>query len=79
MFEEYNDIMTTTDLQSALGIGRSLAYRLIHSGKIKHIKVGSKIKIPKTYLLDYIDKSCYNSANVMNGDLSCREKEDNNK
>ena len=62
LFEDYPDILTIEDLQKALAIGRSMAYRLISSGAIKHWKIGKSIKIPKQFLIDYVAESCYNSA-----------------
>jgi excisionase family DNA binding protein len=62
MFESYPDILTIENLQDALGIGRSTAYRLITSGDIKHWRIGKAIKIPKPFLIDYITNSCYNGG-----------------
>lgn len=73
MFEEYNDILTIGDLQSALHIGKSAAYKLINSGEINYIRIGNRIRIPKSCLLDYVNSSCYNTIN--NGGLSCQDKE----
>jgi excisionase family DNA binding protein len=66
MFEGYPDILTIENLQDALGIGRSMAYRLINSGAIKHWRIGKAIKIPKVFLIDYIANSCYNDGAVRN-------------
>lgn len=62
MFEEYPDVLSIKDLQNILGIGRTMAYRLINNGDIKHIRIGSSIKIPKQYIMDYVTQSCYNSS-----------------
>jgi excisionase family DNA binding protein len=62
MFDNYPDLMTIYDLQNALGIGRSMAYRLINNDEIKHFRIGSSIKVPKQFLVDYIEKSCYANA-----------------
>lgn len=62
MFNEYPDILNIQDIQLALGIGRSMAYRLIKDGKIKHLRVGKSIKIPKCFLVDYIRDECYNGT-----------------
>lgn len=54
-FKEYPDVLTTKDLQSILGISDKTAFRLLHSGQIKSIKVGRNFRIPKIYLLQYLD------------------------
>ena len=54
MFNLYNDVLTVKELCEALKIGRNSAYALIRSGKIKSIRIGRNIKIPKKYLIDYI-------------------------
>ena len=60
LFANFPDILTVEDLQEALAIGRSTAYRLIASGAIRHWKIGKAIKIPKPFLVDYVADSCYN-------------------
>ena len=64
MLEKYPDVMSIQDIQQALSIGRSTAYRLISSGEIKHWKIGKSIKIPKPFLIDYITSSCYTESIV---------------
>ena len=59
IFSEYPDVLTINDMQKALGIGRSMAYRLIHGGYIKHLRIGKSIKIPKRFLVDYVLSECY--------------------
>ena len=60
LFTQYPDIMSISDLRSALGIGRTKAYELVSSGQIRSIKVKKSIRIPKTSLLDYVKDSGYN-------------------
>jgi len=62
MFNEYPDVMTISDLQSSLGIGRTTAYKLLNSGKIRHMRIGKAIKIPKQFLVEYINNECYNGS-----------------
>jgi len=38
-----------------------MAYKLINSGQVKHMRIGNKIKVPKRFLMDYIQHSCYNN------------------
>lgn len=61
MFDNLPDILTIEDLQKALGVGRSTAYRLARTS-IKHWRIGKTIKIPKLFLIDYITNSCYNDG-----------------
>jgi len=59
MFAEYPDVLTIDEIRSALGIGKSLAYRLINNGNIKHFRIGKYIKVPKRFLIDYVLGECY--------------------
>lgn len=72
MFNQYPDIMSVNDLRTALSIGRTKAYDLVHSGEIKSIKVGSAIRIPKKSLLDYLGLREYNQ-NEVDGCLNAKE------
>lgn len=65
IFENYPDVLTVADLQKALGIGRSTAYRLIREGHIRHLRIGDKIKIPRLSLVEYVKVSCYNGDTVV--------------
>jgi len=66
MFNNLPDVLTIEDLQGALGIGRSMAYRLIRDGDIRHLRIGRNIKIPRRYLVEYINEACYNSSIATN-------------
>jgi len=61
MFDNLPDVLTVEELQSALGIGRSMAYRLVREGDIRHLRIGRNIKIPRRYLVAYINQACYNT------------------
>jgi excisionase family DNA binding protein len=50
----YSDILTVTELAEILFIGKNTAYQLIRDGEIKSFKIGKSIKIPKTYVEEYI-------------------------
>jgi excisionase family DNA binding protein len=62
MFGTFQDLLTINDVQKALGVGRSMAYRLINSGRIQHLRVGKSIKVPKRFLVDFVLSSCYTTA-----------------
>lgn len=44
---EAKAVYTPLEIKDMLGIGKNEAYRLIHSGEFKTIKLGRKILIPK--------------------------------
>ena len=66
MFDTYSDLLTIKDMQNALGVGRTTAYRLINDGTIKHLRIGSLIKIPKSFLMEFCKGSCYTGSVVAN-------------
>ncbi len=53
----FSDILTVKELMDYLAIGKNTAYDLLHSKKIKSIKIGRVYKIPKTEVQEYIRKS----------------------
>jgi excisionase family DNA binding protein len=44
---EYPDILNVEDIISVLGIGKSSAYDLVHSGQFHTVKVGRRILVYK--------------------------------
>ena len=60
LFQDFPDLLSINDLRDALGIGRTTAYRLIKSEEIQYMRIGKTIKIPKCFLIDFVQKSCYN-------------------
>ena len=72
MFDHLPDVLAIEDLQTALGIGRSMAYRLVRCGDIRHLRIGRTIKIPRRYLVEYIEAACYNN-HIATDNLSCRD------
>ena len=59
-FGAFPDLLSVSDLRSALGIGRTKAYELIRTGAFRSIRIGKTIRIPKREVIDYIDALCYN-------------------
>lgn len=51
------DLMTVKDVQDILHIGRSTAYKLLQSGELRALRIGSIYRIPKTYLSDFISNN----------------------
>lgn len=54
IFADYEDAVDREQLQKMLGIGKSLAYKLLQSGEIKSKKVGREYRIPKQYIIEYL-------------------------
>ncbi len=60
-FTNFKDVVKVKDLQKMLGIGRNLAYELIATNKIKSIKSGNLILIPKQNVIDYLNNGGANN------------------
>ena len=59
-YQSFDDLPLTLkveDLMPILGIGRNTAYELVRSGQIKSIRVGRNIRIPKSEVLAFLNKS----------------------
>lgn len=52
----YPDILTVEEVKEILQIGRRSTYRLIEANEIQHFKIGTKIRIPKQCVIDYLNK-----------------------
>lgn len=48
--------LTVNELAQVLNIGRSAAYTLVHSNLIRVIRIGNSIRIPRSALMEYLDK-----------------------
>jgi len=59
LFEAYPDIMTVLQVSEALHIGRNSAYNLISSNSIRHLRIGSSIRVPKSCLVEYVASAWY--------------------
>ena len=59
LFEDYPDVLTVHQVRQILGIGRPAVYKLLgKENGIRCFMVGNAYKIPKTCLIDYIQRSC---------------------
>lgn len=59
-YRSFDDLPLTLkveDLMPILGIGRNTAYELIRSGQIKSIRVGRNIRIPKSEVFAFLNRS----------------------
>jgi excisionase family DNA binding protein len=57
MFRQFPDLLSVKEVQQALRVGRSTAYKLLTSGELKSFRIGATYRIPKAYLMDYIRKT----------------------
>ena len=53
-FEELPLTLRVEDLMPILGIGRNTAYELVRSGKIRSIRIGRQLRIPKDAIQNYL-------------------------
>ena len=47
---------TVEEIAKILGIGRTAAYSLVHSGVFKAVRIGSSIRVSKVSFDDWLDK-----------------------
>lgn len=65
-FENMPDVLTISDLQKALQIGRNTAYRLVRSKELRSIHIGKSIRIPKEYVKEFVKRqSIYENEAVL--------------
>ena len=50
-------ILSVDELTKILGIGRNTAYDLIRCGRIRSVRIGHQIKIPKDSLLEFLQEN----------------------
>ena len=43
------------ELMPILGIGRNTAYELVRSGRLRSIRVGRQVRIPKNALIEFLE------------------------
>lgn len=58
MFQEYNDILSVSDICEILLIGRNRTYELLSDGSLRGFRVGRTWRIPKKSLEAYILHKC---------------------
>ena len=57
LFKDYPDVVDAAQMSEMLGINIKTGYALLKSGKIKSIRVGSKIRIPKHEVLRFLGEA----------------------
>ena len=56
-YRSYDELPLTLrveNLMPILDIGRNTAYELVRCGKIRSIRIGKQLRIPKQALIDYL-------------------------
>ena len=76
VFSSLPDILTVKDLQMALRIGKSTAYKLIQGGEIQHFCIGKSIRIYKQSVVAYLNRALYNNGNVSNSSVPTRTQKE---
>ena len=56
MFTSYPDLVNIIQLKEMLGIGVTLAYRLVKNNTIPAFKIGREYKIPKRNIISYLTR-----------------------
>lgn len=56
MLEQYDDLLSISDLREILNIGRNAVYTLLNSGEIHAFRIGRNWKIPKEAVIEYISQ-----------------------
>lgn len=54
MFKSYPDVVTVKDLSKMLCIGRNSSYNLIHQNRIRFVRIGRDIFVPKICIIDFL-------------------------
>lgn len=57
MFEKYPDVVSVSQMQEMLQIGKVLAYKLIKQGVFNAKKIGREYKITKDSIISYLSNS----------------------
>ena len=56
LFTDYPDVVNTEQMCQMLGgISIKTGYKLLKSGKVKSLIVGRQYRIPKLYILEYLE------------------------
>ena len=54
MFNQYRDVVSVAELCEMLGVGKNTAYQLLHTGKIKAVRIGKVYKISKASVIHFL-------------------------
>jgi len=56
MFNEFEDVVTVSELAEMLKVGRNTAYELVRAGIIPSVRVGRQIRVSKLAVVEYMCK-----------------------
>jgi len=54
-------LLTVEEAARRLGIGRSLAWRLVRSGELPSVRLGRLVRVPERNLQAWLDRRCRGS------------------
>lgn len=54
-------LLTVEEAARRLGIGRSLAWRLVRSGELPSVRLGRLVRVPERNLQIWLDRRCRTS------------------
>ena len=58
LFAEYPDVVDVSQLRKMLGgVGSKAAYKLLHEGRIRYMKIGRGFRIPKASVIQFVRES----------------------
>ena len=59
MYENIPEVMTLRECREILKVGKNTMLNLLHDGKIEGFKIGSRWKIPKESVVEFIKFAWY--------------------
>lgn len=57
ILQEYPDLLTLDQLCDILHVGRKSGRQLLSSGEIPYMKIGKYFRIPKIYIIDFLQNA----------------------
>lgn len=55
MFDKFTDVVDVYEMCQMLKIGKKSAYKLLRQRRIKYVRIGRTIKIPKKYIIEFLE------------------------
>ena len=55
VFSEYPDVLNVKQVSHVLGVSARTVYKIIGDGSLPHLKVGREFRVPKYFLLQYLN------------------------
>lgn len=50
-------VLTVEETAEVLQIGKALVYELVRSGKLRSLRIGRKVRVPRSALSEYLNHS----------------------